>query len=50
MEAMPGMDYIGVNAASARPLIYLGFTVALLATAFLRRGLQLRQGRIALAA
>jgi len=50
MHAMPGMDYIGVNAASARPLMYLGFTAALLAAAFVRRGLQLRQGRMAFAA
>ena len=44
------MDYIGVTAQSGRPLLYLGFTAALLAAAFLRRALQLRQGGVAFAA
>ncbi|MDP9267688.1 MAG: hypothetical protein M3P27_05100 [Acidobacteriota bacterium] len=50
MHATPDMDYIGVTAQSGRPLMYLGFAAALLAAAFLRRALQLRQGSLAFAA
>jgi hypothetical protein len=50
MHPAAPIDFIGANAASARPLVYLSFTVALLAAAFLRRSVQLRQGRMAFAA
>jgi hypothetical protein len=50
MHAMREMDFIGVKPESGRPLFYLGLAAALLAAAFFRRSLQLRQGRLAFAA
>ena len=50
MHATAPVDFIGVTPQSARPLLYLGLTAALLAAAFARRAVQLKQGKLAFAA
>ncbi|HTK95175.1 MAG TPA: ABC-2 transporter permease [Terriglobales bacterium] len=50
MHATAPVDFIGATPQSARPLLYLGLTAALLVAAFARRSLQLKQGKLAFAA
>ena len=50
MHATAPIDFIGVTPGSARPVLYLGLTAALLAVAFARRAVQLKQGKLAFAA